>query len=222
LQKKIPAKILANYHRWIFEKQNRESVETLRGWVIQEAEFQTRALEAAHGLSQPRSGKFETKKFKKETTHSYFGKSHTKSDVGVQQSYSSKTCRVCNKSHGAWACPEFKQMDVQNWWECAKRNKFCFHCLREGHQGQFCQCTRVCGINNCKEVHHRLLHSDSSQSSSITSNQAPEIVSEVKEETRLRETKVGKSGTQNEGEPKEQEKVRKIVHLLQSQMYQVL
>ena len=55
LQKKIPAKMLANYHRWIFEKQKKESVETLREWVIQEAEFQTRALEAAHGLSQPRS-----------------------------------------------------------------------------------------------------------------------------------------------------------------------
>ena len=61
----------------------------------------------------------------------------------------------------------------------------------------------MCGINNCKEVHHRLLHSDSSQSPSITSNQVPEIVSEVKGETRLQETKVGGSGTQNEGEPKE-------------------
>ena len=48
--------MLANYHRWIFEKQKRKSVETLRKWVIQEAEFQTQALEAAHGLSQPRLG----------------------------------------------------------------------------------------------------------------------------------------------------------------------
>ena len=28
----------------------------------------------------------------------------------------------------------------------------------DGHLGQFCNRTRVCGIDNCKEVHHRLLH----------------------------------------------------------------
>jgi len=63
LQKKIPAKILANYHRWIFEKKKGESVETLREWVI--SEFQTRALEAAHLLSILIPGKFDPKKFKK-------------------------------------------------------------------------------------------------------------------------------------------------------------
>ena len=26
------------------------------------------------------------------------------------------------------------------------------------HLGQFCNRTRVCGTDNCKEVHHRLLH----------------------------------------------------------------
>ena len=34
----------------IFEKQKRESVESLREWVLQEAEFQIKALEAVHGL----------------------------------------------------------------------------------------------------------------------------------------------------------------------------
>jgi len=37
--------------------------------VIQEAEFQPRALEAAYELSTSRPGKFEPKKFKKESTH---------------------------------------------------------------------------------------------------------------------------------------------------------
>ena len=34
----------------------------------------------------------------------------------------------------------------------------CFHCLGDRHLGQFYNRTRVCGIDNCKEVHHRLLH----------------------------------------------------------------
>ena len=38
--------MLSSYHRWIFEKQKCESVESLREWVLQEAEFQTKALEA--------------------------------------------------------------------------------------------------------------------------------------------------------------------------------
>ena len=44
LQKKLPTSMLSSYHRWIFEKQKRESVESLREWVLQEAEFQTKAL----------------------------------------------------------------------------------------------------------------------------------------------------------------------------------
>ena len=31
-------------------------------------------------------------------------------------------------------------------------------CLGEGHSDQSCFHTRVCGLDGCKEVHHRLLH----------------------------------------------------------------
>ena len=43
LQKKLPASMLTHYHRWIFENHKIESVEVLREWVIQEAEFQIKA-----------------------------------------------------------------------------------------------------------------------------------------------------------------------------------
>ena len=135
LQKKIPAKMLVNYHRWIFEKYKKESVETLRECIIQEAEFQTRALEAAHGLCTSKSMKYDTKKFKKEATHSFFGKSQTQSDMSVQQPYTSRTCQVCNNSHGVWACPKFKHMGVQNRWECAKHNQIVFSLFRRGPPG---------------------------------------------------------------------------------------
>ena len=57
LQKKLPTSMLSSHHQWIFEKQKRESVETLREWVLQEAEFQTKALEAVHGLTNPKQGR---------------------------------------------------------------------------------------------------------------------------------------------------------------------
>ena len=36
--------------------------------------------------------------------------------------------------------------------------KLCFRCLGGDHRGQTCVGTRVCGINNCKDNHNRLLH----------------------------------------------------------------
>ena len=44
-KKKIPQILLSQYQRWLYEKDKVESVQTLREWVIQEAEFQTVAHE---------------------------------------------------------------------------------------------------------------------------------------------------------------------------------
>ena len=153
LQKKLPTSMLSSYHRWIFEKQKRESVESLREWVLQEAEFQTKALEAVHGLTNTRQGKSEMRKFKRDNPHTFYGRA----DFGTERQQL-RVCKVCSKSHGAWACPEFKQMEIQSRWDCAKQNKLCFRCLGDRHLGQFCNRTRVCGIDGCKEIHHRLLH----------------------------------------------------------------
>ena len=153
LQKKLPTSMLSSYHRWIFEKQKHESVESLKEWVLQEAEFQTKALEAVHGLTNTRQGKSEMRKFKRDNPHTFYGRA----DFGTERQQL-RVCKVCGKSHGAWACPEFKQMDIQSRWDCAKQNKLCFRCLGDGHLGQFCNRTRVCGIDGCIEIHHRLLH----------------------------------------------------------------
>ena len=74
LQKKLPTSMLSSYHRWIFEKQKRESVESLREWVLQEAEFQTKALEAVYGLTNTRQGKSEMRKFKRDNPHTFYGR----------------------------------------------------------------------------------------------------------------------------------------------------
>ena len=49
-------------------------------------------------------------------------------------------------------------MEVPKRWEYTKKSKLYFRCLSEGHSGQSCFHTRVCGLDGCKEVHHRLLH----------------------------------------------------------------
>ena len=50
LQRKLPEMMLANYHRWIFENNHLESVETLRDCIVQEAEFQTIVAETVKGI----------------------------------------------------------------------------------------------------------------------------------------------------------------------------
>ena len=152
LQKKLPASMLATYHRWLYENHKFESVEVLREWIIQEADFQTRALETIHGLNAGKGVKCEAKTAR-ETPRTFFGKSSLKTESASQ-----RYCRVCSKLHGVWACGEFKQMDVSKRWDCAKKFKLCFRCLGEDHLGQHCTRTRVCGQDGCREVHHRLLH----------------------------------------------------------------
>ena len=39
--------------------------------------------------------------------------------------------------------------------------RWCFRCLGGDHNGETCLRSRVCGINNCKNTHNRLLHTDS-------------------------------------------------------------
>ena len=46
-------------------------------------------------------------------------------------------------------------------WEATKRLKLCYRCLEGDHNGETCVRSRICGINNCKNTHNRLLHRDS-------------------------------------------------------------
>ena len=69
-----------------------------------------------------------------------------------------RPCKVCKGHRGVWRCDKFKDLPVQERWNTAKRLKLCFRCLGGDHRGQTCVRTRVCGINNCKDNHNRLLH----------------------------------------------------------------
>ena len=51
LQRKLSEMMLVSYHRWIFENNHLESAETLRYWIMQEAEFQTTAAEIIKGIT---------------------------------------------------------------------------------------------------------------------------------------------------------------------------
>ena len=149
----MPEPMLAQYNRWIFETSKIESVETVRTWIVQESDFQTIASETVQGLTQRKDNDIGSKKGKKDVTKTFFG---NKQEVEITEIR--KKCEVCGKEHGIWNCDTFKALSVQLRWEIAKQLKLCFHCLSKGHFGQTCFRSRVCGLNDCKGRHHRLLH----------------------------------------------------------------
>ena len=71
-----------------------------------------------------------------------------------------RNCKVCDEPHGLWACDSYKRMTVNHRWDVAKDHKLCFRCLGDGHRGESCGTSRVCGIKGCKSSHHRMLHGD--------------------------------------------------------------
>ena len=151
LCKKLTEAMLAHYHRWIHENGRWQSVETLREFIIQEAEFQTVASETIHGLSK--------RGHKKDSGVTLFGNAQKSS--GNQRRDGFRPCKVCGGHHGVWRCDKFKAMSPPARWEAAKSLKLCYRCLGGDHNGETCVRSRICGINNCKNTHNRLLHRDS-------------------------------------------------------------
>ena len=66
--------------------------------MLQEAEFQTKALEAVYGLTNTKQ---EVRRPKRENPHTIFGRSNVKIESNAERQHL-RVCKVCSKSHGAW------------------------------------------------------------------------------------------------------------------------
>ena len=174
IQRKLPEQMLARYHRWVFENSKEESMETLRYWVIQEAEFQTIAAETIRGLTLKESSKYSEPKRRTQYTNFANDKSSTttrESNQGRQKRQF--VCKHCGGSHGIWKCNDFQKLNVSQRWDFAKQFRLCYRCLGDSHIGQQCPRSKVCGVSGCKEIHHNLLHKDKRNQSSVnTGNNA--------------------------------------------------
>ena len=141
LQRKVSEIMLANYHRWIFENNHLESVETLRDWTVQEAEFMTSAAETIKSIT--------TNQKKKHSNQSFFLD---------QKTSSFRQCKVCNGKHGVWSCKVFQRMDINNKWSAVKKRKICFCFLGDDHYTEDCKKRRKCRVQCCGKDQYKLLH----------------------------------------------------------------
>ncbi len=145
LQRKLHQRLLTNYHRWVFEKNKNESVESLREFIMREAEFQVIANETIHGVNNE-------VRLQSRAPRTFFA---------AGDRANNRKCPVCQESHGVWGCTQFQRMPMDQRWAIAKDHRLCYRCLIPYHRGQDCNRSRICGVNGCQQTHHRLLHEDS-------------------------------------------------------------
>ena len=141
---KIPERLLAQYYRWIKENHYNDSLERLKDWVAEEAEYQIQASEVKNGIS------LDSERRKERRHRSFFNKDDSKKDYDP--------CSGCAGSHPIWKCNYFRRQLIDEKWKIAKRAGLCYRCLGKDHLGKSCARSRQCNINGCKETHHRLLH----------------------------------------------------------------
>ena len=98
LQQKLPESMLAQYHRWVFEKRKPESVKSLRELIIQEAEFQIIASETVQGSDNLKNSDFMCMRSYETELSSLTLKTQTESR---------RLCKVCNEPHCVWNCKMF-------------------------------------------------------------------------------------------------------------------
>ena len=125
LQRKLSKNLLTNYYKWVIDNKRKESVLTLREFVLREAEFLSVASETIHGIA--------TKKPKKvvDRQRTFYGQN--------QKETLSPRCLLCYKNHMLLKCPEFQRMNIQDRWKSIKRLNLCYGCLGKNHVLQNCK-----------------------------------------------------------------------------------
>ena len=117
---KRPQVLLNQCYRWIEKKGSMESLEELRHWVAEEADYQVQTSAIKHDFS---------------SNGNALGKSSTKSYFGTAEERRDRSCKVCNQKHPIWKCDVFKRKEHRKKWETAKKLGQCYRCLGKGHLG---------------------------------------------------------------------------------------
>ena len=69
------------------------------------------------------------------------------------------SCAKCQGGHSLENCPEFLSLDVKSRWDLVSQGRLCFRCLCLGHRADKCLSRKLCELENCRRMHHKLLHS---------------------------------------------------------------
>ena len=139
------------------ENHKQESMETLKDWISEEAEYQIQASEIKHGFPKVRRERGDGYgSGSSRNGRTFHGKS-------VDGSYKRmRKCQFCSEIHPIWKCPKYRDQAAEEKWKLVKKFGLCYRCLGDNHLGSACKWTRRCNIDGCNENHHYLLHTQKS------------------------------------------------------------
>ena len=138
LQQKLHKSLLSSYHRWLFEKKLKGSVESLHTFILRESEYETIAEETTKGLG------------KQDQPNVFVA---TKSQIA---------CIICEESHGVKECPVFIESNHEERSNIVQRKGLCFGCLGKGHLKK--DCKREIKCDTCGKKHNTLFHREVGES----------------------------------------------------------
>lgn len=130
-------------------------------WVehISKVKFDVKLIELSNWLDEKANAiaEIHIPKFDKQQKY----KSNVNRDVTLTTSdrISNKRCFCCNREiHPLSSCAKFSDLSVGERWSLIREKKICFSCLTPFHNIRQCRKKKVCGIDDCKRLHHTLLH----------------------------------------------------------------
>ena len=130
IQKKLTNSLLTQFHRWVHETKNSETIYTLSEFINLESEFRIKASETINGSSSDKTRTYQIQ----------------------------LKCCLCEKKHNIENCDNFKNMTQKEKWKIVRKYKLCYRCLKGQHIRRTCKSNLFCTIENCKKSHHKLLH----------------------------------------------------------------
>ena len=68
------------------------------------------------------------------------------------------TCPHCSGAHRLHLCEIFKALNPTQRSEIIKEKRYCYRCLDNRHLSSECTQAKECGVEECKRLHHPLLH----------------------------------------------------------------
>ncbi|XP_059622191.1 uncharacterized protein LOC132265511 [Phlebotomus argentipes] len=82
-------------------------------------------------------------------------------------------CSMCNQAqHQLFQCETFRKLSLASKRSAVGQRNLCFNCLRDGHRAQDCRSKSRC--QKCQKSHHTLLHDDTRNTNSTTTDSQAE------------------------------------------------
>ncbi|KAI9554932.1 hypothetical protein GHT06_020212 [Daphnia sinensis] len=68
------------------------------------------------------------------------------------------SCPYCGGAHRLYLCEKFKALNPAERSEVVREKRCCYRCLDDRHLSSECKREKECGTEDCKRLHHPLLH----------------------------------------------------------------